>query len=430
MFSIFYDSMLLLLGILALPKLLWGLMRHGKYRASLPARLGFGLPDFSSKSQGPVIWIHSVSVGEAKAAAPLFQLIKENHPEARVFISSTTETGHAEAKRCMPGATHYFFLPFDFSWIIKKAIKRLSPDVLILVESDFWHHLIKYAKKSGASILLVNGKVSERSSRRFEKFQFFARKLFSPFDCICLQDGVYYDRFIKMGVEPKKTHITGNLKLDLNPPKLSPSEMDLWKQDLGISSDDRVIVIGSTHDPEEQQILSALEKIKEVIPKLKVLLLPRHPERFAETASRLRSQGFSVLKYSERADKRGDERVALIDAMGLLTTCYQLGEVAIVGGSFVQNVGGHNVFEPIQCGIPVIFGPYMHSQLDLSHRLLSANAAKQTSLSDLPHTLLDLLQDPETYAKYRQSAFKLAEETRGCAARTFTTIAPFLQKKH
>ncbi len=428
MMTLFYDFILFLLALFSLPKLLWGLIRYGKYRSSLLARLGIGLPDFSSKSDRLVVWIHSVSVGEAKAAAPLFKLIKTKYPEAQILVSSTTETGHGEAKRSMPGAAHYFFLPFDFSWIIKKTIKRLCPDALILVESDFWYHLIKYAKKAGSSVLLVNGKVSERSSRRFKKIPFFAKTLFDTFDHLCLQNQTYYDRFIDMGAEPAKLSITGNIKLDHTPPKLSSSEADLWKQELGISNEDKVIVIGSTHDPEEQWLMTAINKIKESIPKVKVLLVPRHPERFADVALRLQSQGFSVLKYSERDRKKGNEQVILIDAMGLLTTCYQLGEVAIVGGSFVQHVGGHNVFEPIQCGIPVVFGPHMHGQPELRDMLISANAAKESTIPELPHILTEFLHDRETYSKYQQSAIKLAEEIQGSADRTFEIVSPFLKR--
>ena len=428
MFTVFYDFILCILSLLALPKLLWGLLRQGKYQKSFFARFGFGLPKLDPIENNPIFWIHAVSVGEAKAAAPLFQAMKKSHTNARFIISTTTETGQDEAKRSMPGAFHYFYLPFDFSWIIKKVVKKLCPSVVVLVESEFWYHLLKYAKKSGASVLLVNGKLSERSARRFSKLSFFSKKLFSQFDRLCLQSQNHCERFTHIGVEPEKLFVTGNLKLDQPPSQKSLSELDLLKQELGIEKEDRVIVVGSTHALEETWIISALQKVQKTVPKLKIILVPRHPERFDEVASCLKALDISVLRFSERVHKKGNESVILIDCMGLLTTCYQIAEVAVVGGSFIDKVGGHNVFEPVQYGVPTILGPSMYSQIELKDMVLSAHAAKQVSISDLPQVVLELLLKPEIHSKFRESALKLSREMHGCVHETFVKIEPFLKR--
>ena len=163
MFSIFYNVVLFIVGLIALPKLLWDWARHRKYRKSLLERLGLRVREFSLAGKKGVVWIHTISVGETRAVASLFHIIRKAHPDAAILISNITETGHAEAKRSMPGADGYFFLPLDFSWIIRRILKRIRPNILILMESDFWYHLLSEAKKSGAAIVLVNGKVSELS---------------------------------------------------------------------------------------------------------------------------------------------------------------------------------------------------------------------------------------------------------------------------
>lgn len=429
MFSLLYNLVLFLIGLAALPSLLWQWMRYGKYRETLSERLGLNLSKLPQKKTGPVFWIHAVSMGETKAVVPLFNLIRQSYPDATLVISSTTETGHAEAKRCMPQASAHFFLPLDFSWQIKRVVKKISPDVLILVESDFWYHLLHFAKKEGAKIFLVNGKVSDRSLRRFALFSFFTRRLFSYFDRLCIQSEKYKESFIQMGIAPEKLVVTGNVKFDHLPRKLTSLEIQSWKEELGISSQDRVVAIGSTHEPEEEWLLSALDQVWKEIPDLKVLLVPRHPERFGKVAAHLETRGLSVISYSKRAEKTGKERVVLIDAMGLLHTCYQLAEVAIVAGSFIQEIGGHNIFEPAECGIPVLFGPYMEDQLNLVDLVVKARAGRQVKLIELPATLLDLLQNPEKSAQMSAAGYKLAQEAQGSSLRTWNTLQEKIELK-
>src|SRR5579862_10058779 len=187
MFSLIYNLALFLLAIIALPKLLWQCIMHGKYRQSLKGRLGITLPNFTPIQGKEVIWIHAVSMGETRAVIPLDRKIQQAYPNVSIVISTTSETGHAEAKRSMAQADAHFILPIDFSWTIRRLLKHLQPSRLILCESDFWYHLLQKSKEKGVRIDLINGKVSERSCRRFQKFGFFTRKLFTHFDHLCVQ---------------------------------------------------------------------------------------------------------------------------------------------------------------------------------------------------------------------------------------------------
>lgn len=426
MFRFLYDLALLVVALVALPNILWHYVVSGKYRKNLKAKLGCQLPSFRSTSK-PLIWIHAVSMGETRAIAPLFHALRSQYKEEAIFvISSTTETGHEEAKRSCKEADEYFFLPFDFSWIIRRIVKRLNPTILILSESDFWYHLLQLTKKQGATICLVNGKISERSTKRFKKCLFFSRRLFSCFDLFCVQSKLYSDRFLSIGISPSKIKVTGNLKFDVVVPHLSPLERDEFRQKLKIQETDRVLVIGSTHAPEEQEIFSCLDKVFEKIPSLKVLLVPRHPERFDEVAQELKKKNLVFAKYSEGVFTAVP--IILIDAMGLLNHCYQLAELAIIGGSFVKHVGGHNLLEPLFFGVPALFGPYTWGQQEMAEMILKAKAGLQVDLTTLSATLIQLFEEKTFYQVFAQNSLKLTQSLPGATAKTFGEIKTFLPR--
>ena len=416
--SLLYNIALFLLALAYLPKVF-----QKKYRGSIKQRLGFKLPTLHKDLSHPIVWIHMVSVGETRAMIPLVNHMREKLPKASFVYSSITQTGFQEVERSLPKGALHFFLPIDFSWVMKKLMQRVKPDLLLLSEGDLWLHMLKFAKEEGATTILVNGKISETSAKRFSLIPFFSKKLFSLIDRYCVQNIRYMDRFIDMGVEPIKIEVTGNLKLDIPPHRLDPLEIERWKRELGIGAQDRVLVVGSTHAPEEEWLLEVIEKVAQIIPDIKVILVPRHPERFSQVQQQIKRRKFPTLSYSKRSEKTGEERVILIDRMGLLHECYQLGEIAIVGGSFVEDIGGHNIFEPVQLGIPVLFGPYMEAQRDLVDLILHAHAGKQLALSELTRALLELLQEKERSKKMVEAASQLAQFVHGTAQRTWEAIS-------
>lgn len=421
MIELIYNFGLLLVLLASLPK-----MMQAKYRKSLATRLGWHLPKLLT-SDGPVIWVHAISMGETRAVIPLFNELRKTHPTAKILISNATETGHEEAKRSMPSAAAHFLLPFDFSWIMNKAVRSYKPDLLILVESDFWLNLLRAVKKRGGRVLLINGKISARSAKRFSFAQFFAKPLFSQIDRFCLQNELYKERFMSIGIPSEKCSVTGNIKLDFAPKILSQEERESEKTNLGILPSDRVVVIGSTHPTEEEKLLSALKPVWDKIPELKVILVPRHPERFSSVADYLKETGYSFMVYSRKEEKMGSERVVLIDAMGLLNKCYQLAEVAIVAGSFIDTVGGHNILEPTFVSVPVLFGPHMFSQPDLVDLALGAKVGEQVTLERLPLAVLELLQSQEKRIRAKQAASTLTASIRGATARTFAILEEYLK---
>lgn len=427
LFTALYEISLILVALAALPKILYMRFKHKKYKNSLWKRLGKEFPPIH-KGDRPLIWIHAISVGETKVAASLVKKLKADNSHLMIVISSITETGHAEAKRSIQGADYHVFLPFDFGWIIKPIIKRMKPDLVVLCESDFWYNFMSVAKTGGAKIALVNGKISERSQRRFSLIPGFAKKMFENIDFYCIQNQHYRDRFEALGIPKQLMITTGNMKFDDPCVPLSDQQLEDWKTQLGIKAGDQVLVIGSTHDPEERLLLKALQEIWKKYPNLKVIIVPRHPERFNEVASMIQKSGIPFQRFTS-IDPKADAKVILMDTMGLLRKCYQLADIAIVGGSFTSKVGGHNILEPSWFGVPVLFGPFMHQQPELVDLALEYGSGKQIKIEESIEALEDLLSHPEKKAAMGKTGLKMVGELNGATDKTFEAIKTLIGKK-
>lgn len=421
-FSIVYEVALWLLTLIALPKMLYQRFKYGKYRESLTKKFGIGFPHIE-KGDHPLVWIHGVSVGETKAVAALAKTIKAQPNNPIVIISTGTETGQAEARRSIPEADYHVYLPFDFYGVITPILNQVRPDTVLFCEGDLWYNFLRAAKNNGAHIAIVSGKMSERSASRYSKFPLFSRLMFGMVDLICLQSVHYKSRFEALGIPQDKIVVTGNIKFDDTCPMLSPSDTALWRQSLGIRDGDPVLVVGSTHDPEEKIVLDALETIWKKIPNLKVLLVPRHPERFPAVATLLAKEGCSFTKFSALgAPPPYDSKVILVDAMGMLRKCYQIADVAIVAGSYTPRIGGHNILEPSWYGVPVVFGPYMNTQPELVELMLRYKAGLQVSEEALLDTLQQLFQDEGLRKQLGENGRKLTSDNQGATARTLESL--------
>lgn len=427
--SLLYDLSLIFLGLIALPKFLYELIFKGKYRKSLLKRFGSGFP-IIKKGDRPLVWIHAVSLGETKAVLALVKKIKSelNHPI--IVFSTTTETGYVEACRSIP-SDHHVYLPFDFGWVIRPIIQRTAPDLVVLCESDFWFNFISASKKSGAQIVLVNGKISSTSLERFKKFKRFSNAIFGCIDLFCVQSNVYRQRFEELGIPPEKIEVTGNMKFDGDYSKLPASQLVAWRRELGIGPDDPVVVVGSSHNPEESLLLKVMADVWQKYPNVKVMIVPRHPERFNEVAGILQKNNVNFRRLSQKKQEDlSSMPVILIDAMGLLRKCYQLADIAIVAGSYTSRVGGHNILEPSWYGVPVIFGPHMHSQPDLLELVKEYRAGLQVSIEELPEILSNLLSQPNERKLLGDAGLRLSGDVHGATGKTWDLIKRYkLSKK-
>jgi 3-deoxy-D-manno-octulosonic-acid transferase len=427
LFLIFYNFSLWLLALLSLPKTLYSYFILRKYRNSLSARFGAHFPYVAEKGL-PSIWIHAVSMGETKAIVSLARELKQRFPSTPLIISSTTETGHAEAKRSLPFADYHVYMPLDFRRVVQKILKKAAPGLVLLCESDFWYNFLYYAKQSGAALALVNGKISEKSAFRLRWVPFFSKKLFSLFDKICVQNQTYTKRFVKIGAPSDHITITGNLKFDDDYPQLTHDETVLWRHKLGLESDEIVLTIGSTHPTEEQSLIKILKNIWKKYPKLRVILVPRHPERFKEVGLLLEKERLLWVNFTDINRRTGKEQVILIDAMGLLRMCYQLSDMAIVAGSFTDRVGGHNLLEPCWYGKPVLVGPYTFSQQELVDLMKQYKTGLQVFLDQVQEVLTRWLENPNERTEIGERGFMMVSDLKGSTARTIEVLEPLLSK--
>lgn len=397
--------------LLLFPKWVWTYFIKGKKLVGLWQRLGGQIPASLPKK---VIWIHGVSVGEIKAAQPLYLELKKEYPEHAFVITTTTLTGQQEAKRSLKGADLYAFLPFDFKWLTRLWVKRLKPKLFLLVESDFWPNLLHQIERGGGKNILLNGKLSERSARRFGWVSFFSKRLFNRFSLLCVQSEEYRSRFLPLVSDPTRLHVTGNLKLDLQAAPIPDFWVSIWKQ-----ATTPFLTLSCTHPKEEELLLSALQQGS-----WNFFLVPRHPERFLEVEKLLEQKDLSFIKWSDLLAGRpyADEKVVLVDAMGQLPICYHFSRLAIVAGSYIETVGGHNILEPCLYGVPVFFGPHMFSQKELVRLALQAKAGKQVDLAHLRTQVERFFLHPQQQNQMREAALHLMQSSRGATQRTLQLL--------
>jgi 3-deoxy-D-manno-octulosonic-acid transferase len=354
-------------------------------------------------------------------------LLREN-PSFRIVVSTVTQTGHEAAKKAISEAEVHVFLPFDFRFSIRRSLCMGTPSLVIFSEGDLWPLFLHEVKKGGALIAVVNGKISDRTASRFGKVRSIASWLYSYVDIMCVQNQEFYDRFLDLGVRRDVVHVTGNTKADITFPFLSHSEIGALRLELGLKELDRLIIIASTHSPEEEELFSRLLPILERYPDVRIAIVPRHPERFAEVFRSIQERHQSAVLFSSYHGI-SPWNVMVVDRLGLLTKLYQVASIAIVGGSFTDRIGGHNILEPAAVHVPVLVGPHMHSQPTLFLSAQAANAVLQVTYDTVAQTVDHLLNEEEFRKKTAENAFQWANALRGATDRTVKIVLEEFEKR-
>lgn len=387
-------------------------------------RLGLSHEKFRQGS--PTIWIHAVSVGEIKAVSTLIKNLKEKYPLSCIIVSSITQTGHEEAKKATPKADYHLFLPLDFKFIISRVLQKLKIDLVLLVETDIWPNFLNACRKRGAKVLLINGKVSERSFRRLKLMPPVSKWYYSLIDYFLVQDEIFRGRFIDLNIPPEKIKIVPNLKLDDVYEELSQEELEELRIKFGIK--DISLVIGSTHETEEKLILDQLSPLFNHYSHLKVFIVPRHPDRCDEVETIIKSYGHPYARLSNTTSYQ-NKKIILVDAMGQLRKLYQLATLAIVAGSYSLKIGGHNILEPLWYSTPSLFGPHMFTQDQFVHLVLKAKAGRQVPIEDLQKTVYELLNDSFKLKQMGRRGKDIFVKASGGTNITLEIIEKVLEKK-
>lgn len=427
MFSFFWDVSMAILALVALPRFVFRFRKNPLFKKALLQKLGLNFPVVSKGTK--VIWVHAISMGEVKAVAKLVEQLKARHPGHEILFSTTTLTGHEEAKKCIKQAKEVVFLPFDISFIVKKVLSRINPELVVLVESDFWYQFMKAAKRGGARIVLVNGKLSEKSQKGYSGIPGLSKNLFHWIDLYLLQSIDYVDRFLSIGIPQEKIQTTGNLKLDNETKLITEEKRESTIEKLGLKREGKTIVFGSTHPGEEAIALDACERLLKMTPAIKIILVPRHPERFDSVADMIAKRNIPFYRYSHCGPLKNNEQVILVDAMGILGSLYQISDIAVVCGSFIETVGGHNIIEPLAFNVPLVFGPHMHKQPEFTLLVNRYKAGVQVDAKALSGELERLIFDEEACRRLGSQGLKLVNENRGATERTANEITTFFSQK-
>lgn len=359
---ILYNILLGIASVFAVPYFALRMMMTGKYRKSLGSKFGFMPPGVFEKMKGsPRIWIHAVSVGEVTAAAPIVASIRGDFPGACIVFSTGTETGQEMARSMIPEATAFIYYPLDIPWIVRKLIRQVKPDIFIPTETEIWPNFIRICREESVRIVMVNGRISPRSFRRYAATRFFWGKILRKIDDMGVISERDADRLKILGMPPSRIHVMGNAKYDSFAAKASPQLYEETARRLNMGQGDSVFVAGSTHEGEEEVVLGVYKTLLDHHPHMKLIIVPRHPERGQAVLSMVRESGFKdsiTMKDITGGRQRSDERVIVVDVIGELFKLYSLATVVFCGGSLVPR-GGQNILEPASWGKVVFYGPFM-----------------------------------------------------------------------
>ncbi len=418
----------LLLLFAASPWLIYRSLRSGKYRDGFAAKFFGRVPQRVSDRDRPCIWLHAVSVGEVNLLAPLLTELARRNSDHECVISTTSRTGYELAKRKYSGLV-VFYCPLDFSWAVAAAMRRIRPCLLILAELELWPNLIRAAHCHGAAVAVINGRLSQKSFGGYRKIRWLVANVLRQIDLIAVQNEEYAQRFLQLGARASSVFVTGSMKFDGAQPDRGNTITRSLKQLAGIAANDIVFLAGSTQQPEELLAVEAFRQLAVEHPLLRLILVPRHPERFAEVAEMLDQSQLPWQRRSDLPGRRSTEaRILLVDAVGELGGWWGAAEIAFVGGSLGRR-GGQNMIEPAAYGAAVSFGPNTANFRDVVSQLLQHQAAVVVhDGQELTDFVRRCLRDPKFARQLGSRAQQYVQLQTGATVRTANQIERLLPK--
>jgi len=423
-----YNFFLIAAAIGSAPYFSIKLATSDKYRDGLGQRLGrLPVELLQSRGKGKCLWVHAVSVGEVLACAPLIEELKIKHPGLRIVLSTVTKTGNRTAIEKIKVADHIIYFPFDFSWTVNKVVREIAPDAVAMVETEIWPNFLRHLRREGIPSIIINGRISPSSFTGYRKVRFFIKNVFSKVTFFSMQTEEDAQRVIELGAARETVKVTGNVKFDQSPSALSPAKVIEYRKMFGLDADP-LLLAGSTHEEEEEVILEAYAILKEEFPRLRLMIAPRHPERWNEVEKLIIKKGCSVKRRSGMGpeDGAGGDAVILLDTIGELAQMYALATVAFVGGSLVP-VGGHNLLEPAAQGKAVLFGPHMFNFKEISRLLLEARGGLQVKNSrELLEKTRELLQNTAEREEMGRRGISVVLANQGAVKRNVKLVEKYL----
>ena len=418
--ALYRSAFTLLLSLYVLIFPLW--IFTGKRRNTLLKRLGW--QDYPP-AQGGAVWIHALSIGELSSARTLIEQVRAAIGTHPLYLSVSTLSAHDMATNRFSGlCDSLFYFPYDTPFSVKHCLNRVDPALVVLVETDIWPGFLSEIRRRHIACVLVNGRLSPESFRTYRACRVLFQPAFNSFEMIYPQSPGERDRFLAIGVEPARIRRTGNLKFDVALSLPSAEALEELREAVHLPHGSRVLIAGSTHPGEEALVRSCYLRLREVFPDLRLIVVPRRPERGPEVCELFRNDGIDTMLFSQPTHAM--PTVVVIDRMGLLSRLYALADIAVIGGSFVPK-GGQNPIEPAACGNAVLFGPDMHDFPDVSKWLVEAGGAMQANNADDLYAVCHrLLSDPQLARTMGDQARRVVTEHQGTTVHIVKDIVHLL----
>jgi 3-deoxy-D-manno-octulosonic-acid transferase len=432
-----YSLLLTLAALVLLPYFAWQAVIHRKYLNNLAERLGRLPADWRTDTR-PTLWLHAVSVGETLAALPLLKALRTQFPKHRLIVSTTTATGQLVARERAVESDGVCYFPFDWRFAVRRSLACIRPQAVILMESELWPNFLAECRVQEIPVLVANGRISDRSFHRSAKLRWLLKPVYQNVTRFLMQSPPDAERAVALGADSACVEVSGNLKYDIGVASLSAKQQavarELDEAYVLTASTAPLIIAGSTAEEggehEEQILVEAFRTLRQTIvgERARLLIAPRHPERFAAVAARLTETEFQLARRSTRqAAPQAD--IILLDSIGELAALYPFAQIVFIGGSLVRK-GGHNILEPALYGKPIVVGPHMENFRAITQEFLQGEALlqlesgdRQALVAQLGKAFERLLIDQAYAQRLGANARQTIEFNRGATARTIAAIA-------
>ncbi len=356
-----------------LTRLLWKSRRNPHYRKRWNERFGYfkRLPKDQSS-----IWVHAVSVGETIAAIPLIRELKKQYPDHAIIVTTTTPTGSVQVKKELKDEVYHVYTPYDIPIFVNRFLRRCNAKLCIIMETELWPNMLRCCRARNIPLVLANARLSKRSKRNYQLISNITKSMLDNYNLVAAQGLLDGERFIELGLDPKRLMISGNIKFDMDLPNSLVEQGRALRQAWG-SSHRPTFIAASTHEGEEAILIDAYQRFRKEVPNALLIIVPRHPERFDKVADLIAENNLQFVRKSTNDTPQTNTNIILGDTMGELRMIYAACDIAFVGGSLVP-IGGHNLIEPAALGLPILTGPYLDNFTEISKLLKDAGAAQIT----------------------------------------------------
>lgn len=417
-----YSAVFYLILPLVLSRLAWRSIKAPDYRKRSWERLG----RYRKTPSHSVIWFHAVSVGEAETVFPLVKRMQRLFPAKKILVTTTTPTGSARVQSVLADTVEHVYLPYDIPGAVGRFLTQFKPEMAVIMETEIWPNLFARCAENNIPLFIINARLSANSARGYLKLPFLVHPTLACVSMIAAQSEEDVSRFVQIGADQSKVNAVGNLKFDIDMP---PDIIEQGRRlKAGLFNDRFVWIIASTHKLEEDIFVKIYHDIKADIPELLLLIVPRHPERFAEVDKLCRQARLNIVTRSSGQACLNTTDVFLLDKMGELKLFYAAADLAFVGGSMVP-VGGHNVLEPAALGVPIMFGPHMDNFKDIERKVLECGAAIQCHNHDeIVSTVRSLSADFDRRQELALRGRQFIEQNRGALDRVTQILSDALRE--